>query len=121
MRRILKAIFFIPLLLFIVSSCSQKQQAESIVKSFIKSNLKADKYSVKVLKVDSTLYITDSMINVMKLSAKKNELFKGDIKYEEALKSKLHFYARAEIFIKKDTFRQTFYLDSAMTKVIAFK
>lgn len=117
MRRIFISLSFIMLLF----SCGKQQKAESVVKDFLDENLVVSDYSISFAGIDSTSYITDSIVGVMKKAASTNRLFKKSIKYGESNVQGKYIYTRAEIVNGKDTVTQTFYLDKEMTCVIAFK
>ena len=80
MKRYIKIIIICSITLVAVS-CGKQHKAESAVKDFLDQNMTAADYSISFNKIDSTKNLTDSMIIVMKNSAKKNRLFKKNIEY----------------------------------------
>ncbi|WP_418551507.1 hypothetical protein [Prevotella sp.] len=120
MRRYIK-VFIICLTALAAVSCSNQHKAESVVKDFLDANMMSDDYSISFYGIDSTRNITDSMINVMKINAKKNSLFKKNIAYGTNKGKKPYIFTKTRIFNGKDTVPYTFYLDKAMQNVIAFK
>ncbi len=121
MFKYLKVAFFTVLFTFLVNSCGQRHRAEGVIKDFLKENLEKSKYSLNVLKVDSTRFLSDSILNVMKKNALKSKIFKEDINYAQKTPSRKYFYARTKMYIEKDTLSLTFYLDSEIKDVLAFK
>lgn len=102
-------------------SCGKQHKAETVVKEFMTQYMTVDDYSVDFLKIDSTTHVTDSLIDRMKLTATRNNLFKKGVKYGQVPKSGKYVYLPARIYVGKDTISQTFYLDTSISKVIAFK
>lgn len=106
---------------FLAMSCSEQHKAEGVVKDFLDQNLLSADYSISFNNIDSTRNITDSMINVMKINAKNNSLFKKNIAYGTNKGKKPYILTKTRIYNGKDTVPYTFYLDKAMKNVIAFK
>ncbi len=121
MFKYLKVAFFAALFTFLVNSRGQGHRAEGVINDFLKENLKEGKYSLNVLKVDSTRFLADSMVSLMKKNARKSSVFKANINYDKKTPSKKYFYARTKMYIQKDTLNLTFYLDSEIKGVLAFK
>jgi hypothetical protein len=113
---------FLPLALLLLVSCGQKQQAKSTVKDFVKANIAADDYSFKDFgKLDSTRYVTDSIIGVMKTRVADDNTFRKEATYgmrtgKEQLK---YLPVKMKVADKDTTF--TFYLTNDLTKVVAVK
>lgn len=120
MKRYIKA-FVICLTALSAVSCGDQHKAESVVKDFLDNNMVSADYSISFNGIDSTRNITDSMINVMKINANKNSLFKRNIVYGTNKGKKPYVFTKARIYNGKDTVSYTFYLDRAMQNVIAFK
>lgn len=118
MKRYIKIIIICSITLVAVS-CGKQHKAESAVKDFLYQNMTAADYSISFNKIDSTKNLTDSMIIVMKNSAKKNRLFKKNIEYGNG--NKPYIFTKAKICNGKDTVPYTFYLDNTLKNVIAFK
>ncbi|MCD8292086.1 MAG: hypothetical protein LUC91_11385 [Prevotella sp.] len=106
-------------LLFV--SCMKQHKAESVVKDFLNENLTESKYSVSFSKIDSTAYVNDIALSLMKEIAKHNKAFKKDINYKPNNKKGKLVYTKATIYVGKDTLKQTFYLDNDITYVVGFK
>lgn len=118
MKRYIKIIIICSITLVAVS-CGKQHKAESAVKDFLDQNMTAADYSISFNKIDSTKNLTDSMIIVMKNSAKKNRLFKKNIEYGNG--NKPYIFTKTKICNDKDTVPYTFYLDNTLKNVIAFK
>ncbi len=117
---ILKTVVFC-LSAFLLFGCAKQRKTESVVKDFLNENLTESKYSVSFSKIDSTAYINAKSINAMKVAVSKNKAYKKGIKYGSDKSSGKYVYTKAKIFVGKDTLIQTFYLDNALTHVVAFK
>ena len=92
---------------------------ESVINDFLEANLQASDYTVSFSDIDSTRYVSDSIVNIMRAEALKNKMFKKGIKY--AGKSKQYIYTRVTICIGNDTTSHTFYLTPDMNQVVSFK
>ncbi len=119
-NRIIKAAILClsPLLFF---GCAKQRKAESVVKDFLNENLTESNYSVRFSKIDSTAYVNENTINIMKVVAKENKAFKKDINYGTSKKKGKLVYTKVTIYVGKDTLKQTFYLDNDITNVVGFK
>lgn len=102
-----------------LSGCGKQHKAESVVTDFLDNNLHANDYTVKFKDIDSTRHVSDSMVTVMRDNADNNKMYKHGIKY--APLGKQYIYLNTEIYVGNDTTRQTFYLNHALTQVVAFK
>ena len=102
-----------------LSGCGKQHKAESVVTDFLDNNLHANDYTVKFKDIDSTRHVSDSMVTVMRDNADNNKMYKRGIKY--APTGKQYIYLNTEIYVGDDTARHTFYLDQALTQVVAFK
>lgn len=120
MRRYIKT-FVICLTTLVALSCGNQHKAESVVKDFLDANMMSADYSISFNGIDSTRNLTDSMINVMKINAKNNSLFKKNIAYGTNKGKKPYILTKTRIYNGKDTVPYTFYLDKTMQNVIAFK
>lgn len=118
MKRMLICLFVAVLL----SGCDQ-WKAERLVSSFLKENLKEEyDFSKKYNDLDSTFNITDSVVNVMRKMAGKNEKFKNPIHYEEGPTTRPLMIERVKMKENDTTtFTMTFYLDKELKRVVAFK
>ena len=108
----------IALLLF--ASCGRQQEANSIVKDFMKAHVE-DYSKVSYLEfydVDSTRNISDSLIQV--LHGRTPAHFSRNISYQQR-GGKTLWHIRTRYLLDDDTCSATFYLDKEMTGVVAFK
>lgn len=113
--------FSVCIMAILLVSCGKQHKAENVVKEFLDENLVTDDYSVSFSKIDSTRHVTDSMITVMQSAAARNRIFKKDIKYDTSSKTGKYIFTQTKIYKGKDTISNTFYLDTDLTHVIAFK
>ncbi|WP_298451080.1 hypothetical protein [uncultured Prevotella sp.] len=120
MKRYIKILMACSIVIFSVS-CGKQHKAESVVKDFLDKNITEPEYSISFNSIDSTKNITDSMINVMKNNAKKDNLFKKEIAYGSSTGSKPYIFTKTRIYNGKDTMMYTFYIDRMLQSVIAFK
>ena len=104
----------------LVASCGKQHAAEQTVKNFVAENMKE---GVETKRLDfgdlgTTRHIKDSL--VVKMRQQGDVLFKSGIKYG-ALPDGEVYYLRMRYIHKGDTLQNTFYLDSELTEVVAFK
>ena len=113
---------FSPLALLFLVSCGQKQQAKSTDKDFVKTNFATTDYRFKDFgKLDSTRYVTDSIIEVMKIRAASDKTFRKDASYgRRVAKEQLKYLPVKMKIADKDTVL-TFYLTNKLTQVVAVK
>lgn len=119
MHNKIKTIITLVTMTLVLCSCSKQQKAESVINDFLEANLQASDYTVSFSDIDSTRYVSDSIVNIMRAEALKNKMFKKGIKY--AGKSKQYIYTRVTICIGNDTTSHTFYLTPDMNHVVSFK
>lgn len=110
--------------MFLFVGCSDKNKAKSIVTQFLEDNLNEDFSSSRVLKFDSTKYISkDQIANMQKLMGE-DKAFKKSISYQPYNGKKL-YYVRLQYKQKankgKEKTIQTFYIDNEYKGVVAFK
>lgn len=117
----IKRLFLPFFAVLVLIGCGKQHKAETTVKDFLETNIEAEDYTVDFKKIDSTMYITDSIINRMRSSANQNKFFKKDLKYGRTQARSKYIFIPANIYIGKDTVLHTFYLDMNASYVIAFK
>ena len=118
MKHTIYIIIGIALLLF--ASCGRQQQAKSIVKDFMETNV-TDYSKVDYLDfrdIDSTRIISDSLLQRMHQNAPSH--FRRNIQYQQR-QGKTLFLLRAKYLYDEDTCSATFYIDALMQGVVAFK
>ena len=102
------------------ASCGKQYTAEQTVKKFVQENTK-EGIETKRLgfgDIGTTRHITDSLVQKMRKNS--NELFKNEIKYATMPEGEV-YYLRMRYIHKGDTLQSTFYLDSELKEVVAFK
>lgn len=104
----------------LLGSCGQGYDAKSKVEDFMADNMTLDDYDiVGWTELKSTHLVSDSTIRVMHARAEAAGTVKRGTQYVPRT-PKLRFvqvrYAQAG-----DTLRRTFYLDEALTGIVAFK
>ena len=103
-----------------VASCGKQHTAEQTVKDFVAENLKE---GVETKRLDfgdlgTTKHIKDSLVAQMRKNGA--ELYKTNIKYGNVPTGEV-YYLRMKYLHEGDTLQNTFYLDSELKEVIAFK
>ena len=109
--------------MLLLASCGQQHDAEKLVESFMQENLKdaATLSEVRFAPIDSTRYISDSIVNVMRQNARQPESpYKTDAAYTGRGKGSVLFSARANYKLNGKPYVSVFYLDKALSGVVAF-
>lgn len=107
----------------LVAGCGQSHDAKRLVSGFLDTNLKSDDISgVSYGKLDSTFYITDSIVKVMRQQADTMKAFKRGIRYDVAEKPEGKLVLmRVKFTQDKEKQAYTFYFDRDIKHVVAFK
>lgn len=104
------------------TGCGQKHDAEQLIGDFLDTNLKDNAISGKQFSdLDSTFYVSDSMINVMHDNAARSSIYKGNVKYVSRRSQKLLFMDVSYSDTSGKRTKQTFYLDENMAGVVGVK
>ena len=106
------------LLLFV--SCGQQHKAESLAKDFVAENME-DPSAISgkdFADIGTTRHISDSLITLMRQRGASG--YKKDITYGKIPTGDL-YYLRMSYISKGDTLQNTFYFDSELSEVVAFK
>lgn len=113
----------LPLALLLLVSCGQKQQAKDTIKTFVKENIAdADHYSFKDFgRLDSTRYVTDTIISVMQANAAKDNTFRKPTAYGQRANNEQLKYIKVKMKVADQDTMFTFYLTNDVTKVVAVK
>ena len=103
-----------------VASCGKQHTAEQTVKDFVAENMKE---GVETKRLDfgdlgTTRHINDSLIAKMRKTGA--ELYKSGITYGNVPTGEV-YYLRMKYLHEVDTLQNTFYLDSELKEVVAFK
>ena len=104
----------VALALLLCASCGRQQQAKSVVMDFMSQQLHKDVRYLDFSDLDSTRAIGDSLIMVLRQRTAQ------DIVYQERTGHTLLFL-RANYLEGSDTLSATFYMDTQLTGVVAFK
>jgi hypothetical protein len=110
----MKHVFIIGIALLLFASCGRQQQAESVVEDFVEQQLQQDATFLDFSDVDSTRVLSDSLVETMRQNAGKT------VQYQDRTGQTLMFI-RTQYLIDKDTMSATFYLDSELSGVVAYK
>ena len=104
----------------LVASCGKQHTAEQTVKNFVAENMKEGVETKRIGFGDlgTTRHISDSLVAEMR--KKGDELYKSGIKYGNVPAGEV-YYLRMKYLHEGDTLQNTFYLDSELKEVVAFK
>lgn len=102
------------------ASCGKQYTAEQTVKAFVAENMKEEVNAsvIDFADLGTTRHINDSLIAKMRKNGA--ELYKSGIKYGQAPTGDI-YYLRMKYLHEGDTLQNTFYLDSELEEVVAFK
>jgi len=106
--------------LWLFAACGQQHQAEQTVKDFVETNMEtaADISGRDFADLGTTRHLSDSIIEQLRQRGAAH--FKSGITYPTAPKGDL-YYLRMKYIYQGDTLQNTFYLDSTLNQVVAFK
>lgn len=109
----------------LLAGCGRQHQAKQVVREFLDENLvKGDVNEDTYSDVDSTRLVTENRIATMRKEVEKLPIFHKDTKYgmpTPLLRFVRTSYKLTDIHGKTRNYTQTFYLDSDVTAVVAFK
>lgn len=105
----------------VLVGCGKQRKAEAVVSDFIDKNITIDGYSVDFSPMDSTNRITADRIADMRKAVASDPLFKKGTALGQASPNGKYAFTRTRIINGTDTLVRTFYLDSELTRVVAFK
>jgi len=116
----MKKVVLVVITLMLVG-CGPKQQAKLLISSFLDSNLKnTGIQSLHYSELDSTIYITDSAVMVMRANADTMVNFKH-ITYEPGKIGNKLIFIHVKYKLKDTPYSHTFYFDKDLKRVISFK
>lgn len=121
MRKTLYIIIGVSLLLF--ASCGPQADAEDLVEDFMEKNIKEGlkPRSLHFTDIDSTHAITDAVVINLRQQAKQAARYQGDIKYAPDEPFHKLIVTRVRYRLDDEECSDTYYLDMALTRVVAFK
>ena len=122
MRQIKTAVIAV-LAVMAISSCGgPKNDAERLIKDFLKENLvDGDFKYLDFSDLDSTFYVSDSIVKAMRVTHDTTSVFKKGIKYVEGPDTRKKHFIHVHYRVGEKKIRQTFYLDDQLTRVLSFK
>lgn len=114
---------FIVVMLLSVLSCGQQHKAESVVKGFMEKNMLDGKKPSNIVfhDMDSTTYITDSLVHVMRNALKQSDRYSHDITYSSANMDSYLKVIRVEYKLDGQKYSDSYYLDNEITGVVSLK
>jgi len=118
--RMLSAGLGFVMILGVLSSCGNSYTAKGHVKDFMAEKMALEDVDyVAWSAVDSTLHLTDSMLEAMHNRAMTSRLVKGKVDYQPRT-AKLNMIT-LKYAVKKDTSMATFYLDDKFAGIVGVK
>lgn len=114
---------FIVVMLLSVLSCGQQHKAESVVKGFMERNMLDGKKPSNIVfhDMDSTTYITDSLVHVMRNALKQSDRYSHDIAYSSTKMDSYLKVIRVEYKLDGQKYSDSYYLDNEITGVVSLK
>jgi hypothetical protein len=122
-----KIFVFACLSALLILGCGKQHTAKQLVSDFIEQNTTVVPSISEVGSLDSALYVTDEAIVRMRQSAGKNGIFKSGIRYGERPQNTSTLMMLSVTYTLEGSqhapkeYRQTFYLDPNLTRVVAVK
>lgn len=112
------------LTLFVSTSCKQeRRQAQKVANDFMTHYLSDSQIrGCHFSKLDSSMVVSDSILEQLRTKARNNEMFNNDITFDES-KAKLPIYYISATYSDQEgtEHRITFYLNSSLDHVISVK
>ena len=127
MRTNRKIFVFACLSALLILGCGKQHTAKQLVSDFIEQNTTVVPSISEVGPLDSALYVTNEAIVRMRQSAGKNGIFKPGIHYGERPQNTSTLMMLSVTYTLEGSqrapkeYRQTFYLDPNLTRVVAVK
>ncbi|MBQ8046408.1 MAG: hypothetical protein IJ196_00580 [Prevotella sp.] len=121
-----KYLFFVILgaFMLLTTGCNpQKSEAKKLATHFIKEYVNEDfARHTNFMKLDSTYYVTDSVIGNLRQQADTSRLFKTKIAYGDEPSTTLVYFLQAKLHDKDgEEHLLTFYYDLGITRLLAVK
>lgn len=109
--------------LLLFTSCGPQAEAEELVEQFMEQHMREGlkPSSVHFTDIDSTHAMTDSIVINLRQQAKHGSRYQGTIKYAPDEPFKKLIVTRVRYELDDQECSDTYYLDMALTKVVAFK
>ncbi len=109
--------------LLLFASCGPQAEAEDLVEQFMEKNMKPEfsPSSLHFTDIDSTHAISDSIIVSLRQQARQAMRYQPAIKYAPDEPFKKLIITRVKYNLDDKEFSDTYYLDMALTRVVAFK
>ena len=104
-------------------SCGQRHEAKTVVRDFIREQMKTDDYALVFGRLDSTYRISDSIMGDLQKRSTTDTLFKQPMQLGDYQGVKTKLVLTAKIIMKDDTLKRTFYLDPNLKakRILAIK
>lgn len=121
MKRLIYIIIGVAPLLF--ASCGPQADAEELVEQFMEQNMREGlkPSSVHFTDIDSTHAMTDSIVVSLRQLARQARRYRSDLKYAPDEPFKKLMVTRVKYELDDQEVSDTYYLDMALTRVVAFK
>lgn len=121
MKRLIYIIIGVAPLLF--ASCGPQADAEELVEQFMEQNMREGlkPSSVHFTDIDSTHAMTDSIVISLRQLARQARRYRSDLKYAPDEPFRKLMVTRVKYELDDQEVSDTYYLDMALTRVVAFK
>lgn len=121
MKRLIYIIIGVAPLLF--ASCGPQADAEELVEQFMEQNMREGlkPSSVHFTDIDSTHAMTDSIVVSLRQLARQARRYRSDLKYAPDEPFRKLMVTRVKYELDDQEVSDTYYLDMALTRVVAFK
>lgn len=109
-------------ILALLSGCGRQHKAETTVEDFVEANAVGDVKILHIGRLDSTVNVTDSLMQVMRDRVEKSPNWKNGISYAPYQRSakKPLYYVPVKYVEKNDTLTGAFYLSGDLKTVAGF-
>ena len=122
MKKLLYTFFFLVFVFF--TGCSDANKAKSLAVKFLDENIQEDYSVTRVMRFDSTNYVSKQQVDLMRSQMKTEKAFKKDMRYVDYDGGKL-YYIRLQLRQKTHDGNNkrflTFYVDTNYVGVVSFK
>ena len=106
----------------ILTGCGQERNAKKVISNFLNENLNDPDFSdISYGKLDSTIFITDSIVQIMHQQADTMHAFKPKAPYMKGRVSEKLLFMTVKFKQKGERHAYTFYFDRGVQEVLAFK
>ncbi len=121
MRRSSRVPILIILALLFLASCGKQYEAKSLVKDFVKANATEEVNISSFSDLDSTRVISDSVLLALRENVKTDPMFRKGTQLSAERKSRTLLYIRMRYLEDTLELSKTFYFNTDLDGIVAFK